>query len=53
MADFEGYRCWTTQDAAALPTEAVVASRALFFATHAPLKIYRGDPDGSRTGTSA
>jgi hypothetical protein len=53
MADFEGYRCWKTQDAAALPTEAVVASRALFFATHAPLKIYRGDPDGSRTGTSA
>ena len=53
MADFGGYRCWTTQDAAALPTEAVVASRALFFATHAPLKIYRGNPDGSRTGTSA
>ena len=53
MANFEGYRCWTTQDAAALPTEAVVASRAMFFATHAPLKIYRGDPDGSRTGMSA
>jgi hypothetical protein len=53
MPDFEGYRCWTTQDAAALPTEAVVASRAVFFATHAPLKIYRGGPDGSRTGTSA
>lgn len=48
MAGFEGYRCWTSEDAAALPTEAVVASRAFFFATHAPLKIYRSDPDGKR-----
>lgn len=51
MARFEHYRCWTLADAAALPTEAVVASRAFFFATHAPLKIYRSDPDGRRSDT--
>jgi hypothetical protein len=49
VAGFEGYRCWTPDSAAALPTEAVVASRAFFFATHAPLKIYRSDPNGHRT----
>lgn len=53
MAGFEGYRCWAIDDAAALPTEAVVASRAFFFATHAPLKIYRSDPNGKRTDASA
>jgi AAA domain len=52
VTGFEGYRCWTTQDAAALPTEAVVASRALFFATHAPLKIFRSDPNGKRGDVS-
>jgi hypothetical protein len=36
-----------------LPTEAVVASRALFFATHAPLKIYRSNPNSKRTDASA
>ena len=48
MATFEQYRCWTPAGAAALPTEAVVASSAFFFATHAPLKIYRSDADGRR-----
>jgi hypothetical protein len=46
MAEFEGFLCWTPEDAADLPTEAVVASRAFFFATHAPLKIHRSDPNG-------
>lgn len=53
MAGFQGHRCWTIDDATALPTEAVVASSAFFFATHAPLKIYRSDPDGKRTDPSA
>lgn len=48
MAGFQGYRCWTLAGAASLPTEAVVASRALFLATHAPLKIYRSDAGGRR-----
>jgi hypothetical protein len=52
VAGFEGYRCWTIDDAVALPTEAVVASRAFFFATHAPLKIYRAEPDGRRTASA-
>ena len=41
VAEFRRYRCWTPTGATALPTEAVVASSAFFFATHAPLKIYR------------
>lgn len=48
MADFVGYRCWTPEGAADLPTEAVVASTGYFFATHAPLKIRRGTPDDVR-----
>ena len=51
MAAFERYRCWTPAGATALPTEAVVASTAFFFATHAPLKIYRSGPDGRRPDT--
>jgi hypothetical protein len=53
VAGFDGYLCWTADGATALPTEAVVASRALFFATHAPLKIYRSDPNGKRTDVAA
>lgn len=52
MPGFEGYRCWNPEGAADLPTEAVVASRAFFFATHAPLKIYRSGPDGKRRDTA-
>jgi hypothetical protein len=48
MAGFTGYRCWTPAGAADLPTEAVVASTAYFFATHAPLKIRRGTPSDIR-----
>lgn len=48
MTGFNGYLCWTRADAEALPTEAVVATRAMFFATHAPLKIHRSDPSGRR-----
>jgi hypothetical protein len=48
MADFTRYRCWTPAGAADLPTEAVVASTGYFFATHAPLKIRRGNPGDIR-----
>ena len=48
MTGFEGHRCWTPAGAADLPTEAVVASQAFFFATHAPLKIFRSDAGGRR-----
>lgn len=50
MTGFSGYLCWTKANAEALPTEAVVATRAMFFATHAPLKIRRRDPSGRRAG---
>lgn len=50
MTGFSGYLCWTRADAEALPTEAVVATPAMFFATHAPLKIRRSDPSGRRAG---
>jgi hypothetical protein len=48
MAKFENFPCWTPEGAAALPVEAVVASRAFFFATHAPLTIYRANNEGVR-----
>ena len=53
MTGFRGYLCWTRADAEALPTEAVVATQAMFFATHAPLKIRRSDPSGRRAGGSS
>ncbi len=48
MAEFRNFLCWTAEGAAALPVEAVVASRAFFFATHAPLTIYRANNEGAR-----
>ena len=48
MAKFKNYPCWTPEGAAALPVEAVVASRAFFFATHTPLTIYRANNEGAR-----
>src|SRR5580692_2244046 len=47
MTDFRRYRCWETAVAAAtLTTEAVSPSPAVFFATHAPLRIYRSPASG-------
>jgi hypothetical protein len=49
MSDFSRYRCWDAATAAAtLSTEAVSPSAAVFFATHAPLRIYRSLADGRR-----
>ena len=49
MTDFSRYRCWETAVAAAtLTTEAVSPSPAVFFATHAPLRIYRSPASGRR-----
>ena len=50
MTDFSRYRCWETAVAAAtLTTEAVSPSPAVFFATHAPLRIYRSPASGRRS----
>ncbi len=50
MTDFSRYRCWETAAAAAtLTTEAVSPSPAVFFATHAPLRIYRSPASGRRS----
>ncbi|MDH3035390.1 protein DpdH [Streptomyces sp. TRM75561] len=47
MADFRGFLCWTPETAAAtINTEAVSPSRAVFLATHAPLRIRRAGLDG-------
>ncbi len=52
MSDFSRYRCWEpTVAAATLSTEAVSPSTAVFFATHAPLRIYRSFVDGRRPDT--
>jgi hypothetical protein len=52
MSDFSRYRCWDPAVAAAtLSTEAVSPSPAVFFATHAPLRIYRSLADGGRPDT--
>ena len=49
MTDFSRFRCWETAVAAAtLTTEAVSPSPAVFFATHAPLRIYRSPAGGRR-----
>lgn len=49
MTDFRRYRCWNPSIAAAtLSTEAVSPSPAVFFATHAPLRIHRSNADGWR-----
>ena len=54
MPDFSRYRCWETAVAAAtLTTEAVSPSPAVFFATHAPLQIYRSPANGRRPETPA
>lgn len=40
MADFQGFLCWSPDEAAAtINTEAVSPSRAVFLATHTPLRI--------------
>lgn len=49
MADFKCYTCWDPAVAAAtLSTEAVSPSASVFFATHAPLRIYRSLAEGRR-----
>lgn len=49
MSDFRRYLCWQPAIAAkTLSTEAVSPSPAVFFATHAPLRIHRGNADGWR-----
>lgn len=49
MTDFRRYCCWNPAVAAAtLSTEAVSPSVAVFFATHAPLRIHRSNADGWR-----
>ena len=49
MTDFSRIRCWDPAVAAAtLTTEAVSPSPAVFFATHAPLRIYRTLASGRR-----
>ncbi len=52
MTDFSRYRCWDpTIAAATLSTEAVSPSASVFYATHAPLRIYRSNADGRRPDT--
>lgn len=52
MADFSRYRCWDPLMAAAtLSTEAVSPSPSVFFATHAPLRIYRSLANRRRSDT--
>ncbi|MFF7015960.1 MULTISPECIES: protein DpdH [Streptomyces] len=47
MADLRGFLCWKPETAAAtINTEAVSPSRAVFLATHAPLRIRRSRLDG-------
>jgi hypothetical protein len=47
--EFSGYLCWDKIEAAdTISTEAVSPSPAIFFATHAPLRIHRNSPDGAR-----
>lgn len=47
MADFRGYLCWDTATAGTtINTEAISPSRAVFLATHAPLRIRRARLDG-------
>lgn len=47
MVDFRGFLCWTPETAAVtINTEAVSPSRAVFMATHAPLRIRRAGLDG-------
>ncbi|MET9218649.1 protein DpdH [Streptomyces sp. NPDC003300] len=47
MADFRGFLCWTPETAATtINTEAISPSRAVFLATHAPLRIRRASLDG-------
>lgn len=49
MSDFSRYLCWDPATAAAtLSTEAVSPSTAVFFATHAPLRIHRSPAGGRR-----
>jgi hypothetical protein len=53
MTDFSRKRCWDPAVAAAtLTTEAVSPSAAVFFATHAPLRIHRSFADGRRPDTT-
>lgn len=47
MADFQGYLCWKPEVAAAtINTEAVSPSRAVFLATHTPLRVRRAKLQG-------
>ncbi|MFF9644194.1 protein DpdH [Kitasatospora aureofaciens] len=47
MADFRGYLCWDPATAATtINTEAVSPPRAVFLATHVPLRIQRARPEG-------
>jgi hypothetical protein len=47
MHDFRQYLCWSPVTAGhTINTEAVSPSRAVFFATHAPLRIRRRHPEG-------
>ncbi|GAA4472876.1 protein DpdH [Phytohabitans houttuyneae] len=47
MSDFRQYLCWSPLTAGhTINTEAVSPSRAVFFATHAPLRIRRRHPEG-------
>jgi len=49
VTDFRRYRCWDPMIAAkTLSTEAVSPSAAVFFATHAPLRIHRSNADSRR-----
>ena len=51
MTDFSHFRCWEPAVAATtLTTEAVSPSPAVFFATHAPLRIYRSPAGGRHPG---
>lgn len=48
MAEFQGHLCWDTATATAtINTEAVSPPRAVFLATHAPLRIQRAALSGS------
>ncbi|MFI7208090.1 protein DpdH [Micromonospora aurantiaca (nom. illeg.)] len=47
MSDFRQHLCWSPLTAGhTINTEAVSPSRAVFFATHAPLRIRRRHPEG-------
>ncbi|MEU8132137.1 protein DpdH [Streptodolium elevatio] len=57
MPEFQGYVCWDIERViSTIQTEAVVASSAVFLATHTPLQIHRAEIDGrsfSNTGQLA